>query len=346
MVNDYLMFRPLKVGGRRVQVVDLFCGGGGFSEGALNAGATVVLSIDAWQPAVITHQLNHPQTPCLKFALGDSIPEAAALIRLYLKAGWHFHLHASPPCQALSNASNAKPEDGLGLVDWTLALIEYMKPDSWSLENVLPLGKYLKQREVPFEKLNAAHFGVPQLRKRVFAGEGWVAKESHSNEEFVSVLDALPHLNGELNVVNPGVIEEFRLESMGANAKRSRDSDLGEPSRTICGSGNQVGARIFKHTLNMVGAASSLSRRAVSSDVNLDAPSKTVTNQTPILRAIGETKAVRVRSLTLEETSTLQGWPGMKIPDTPHVIKKKEAWQIIGNMVCPPVAKAIMEGLK
>jgi DNA (cytosine-5)-methyltransferase 1 len=329
------------VGVKRVQVVDLFCGGGGFSEGASQAGCLVVLSIDSWHPAVVTHRLNHPKTPCLEFKLGGSIEETAALIRLFLKPNMHFHLHASPPCQALSNASSANPADGLGLVDWTLALVEYMKPDSWSLENVLPLGKHLKARDVPFEKLNAAHFGVPQLRKRVFAGEGWVAKESHSKEQFVSVLEALPHLNGELRP-----IEEFRLESMGANAKRSRDSDLAEPSRTICGSGNQVGARIFKHTLNMVGAASSLSRRAVSSDVDLDAPSKTVTNQTPILRAIGETKAERIRSLTLEETTTLQGWPRMKIPDTPKIIKKKEAWQIIGNMVCPPVAKAIMEGIQ
>jgi len=443
-----------------IAIVDLFCGGGGFSEGAMQAGAVVVLSIDAWHPAVVTHRMNHPNTPCLKFELGGSIEECAALIKMYLPDGCHFHLHASPPCQALSNASSANPADGLGLVDWVLQLVEYMKPDSWSLENVLPLGKHLKAREVPFEKLNSAAFGVPQLRKRVFAGEGWVAKESHSKDQFVSVLDALPHLDGELQIVSrrrkkgeqpqaysptkpahtitqlPGVIEEFKLnmagygkstgrsarahdvnldapsnticnntpiirkithtevfkiESMGANAKRHRDTPLDEPSRTICGSGNQVGARLFKHTLNMVGAASSLSRRAVSSDVDLDSPSKTITNQTPIIRKITHIrgtsrtnpivqegvhkgnklkefpdgfrtldepaytvchrsldvhqKAERVRSLTIEETCTLQGWPGMKIPGTPKVIKKKEAWQIIGNMVCPPVAKAIIEGI-
>ena len=32
-----------------IAVVDLFCGGGGFSEGAMQSGAQVVLSIDAWQ---------------------------------------------------------------------------------------------------------------------------------------------------------------------------------------------------------------------------------------------------------------------------------------------------------
>lgn len=346
---------------RSIQTVDLFCGGGGFTHGAIQAGAKVVLAIDSWAAAVKVHRLNHPSTPCLCIELGGDIAATASLIRFYLDKDAHFHLHASPPCQALSNASRANAEDGLGLVDWVLELVEYMKPDSWSLENVLPLGNFLTERKVPFVNLNAAHYGVAQLRKRVFAGDGWIAKESHSKEQFVSVLEALPHLEGELtatpsmvdrwsNIGNnhpfptvtsqspkqirvvsrrrkageepqsytpdrpahtitqlPGVIEVFKLEALGSNAKRGRDSVLGEPSRTICGSGNQVGARIFKHTLNM---------------------------------------AERIRSLTIEETCTIQGWPGMKIPHTPSVIRKKEAWQIIGNMVCPPVAKAIIEGIQ
>ena len=57
---------------------------------------------------------------------------------------------------------------------------------------------------------------------------------------------------------------------MGSNAKRSADSPLTDPSKTICGSGNQVGPRIFDH--------------------DLDKPQK-------------------VRSLTLPETLVLQGFP-------------------------------------
>ena len=408
MVADYLMFPPLKVGGRRVQVVDLFCGGGGFSEGALQAGCEVVVSIDAWQPAIITHRLNHPNTPCLKFELGGSIEECAALIKLYLKEGMHFHLHASPPCQALSNASSANPADGLGLVDWTLALVEYMKPDSWSLENVIPLAKHLKVRDVPFEKLNAAAFGVPQLRKRVFAGEGWVAKESHSKDQFVSVLDALPHLNGELraapcmkkrwpnlSVENPshtvtsksisqmqivsrrrkkgeapqaysptkpahtitqlpGVIEEFKLQSTGASyGLRHRDKTLIEPSLTVTGA-NGMGVGIYRHITHIRGTSRTnpiVENGEYKGTEPLKFPDgfRTVDQPAYVVchRSLdAHAKAERVRSLTIEETCTLQGWPGMKIPDTPKTIKKKQAWQIIGNMVCPPVAKAIMEGLK
>jgi len=40
----------------------------------------------------------------------------------------------------------------------------------------------------------------------------------------------------------------LKLEALGSNAKRTADRDITEPSKTICGSGNQVGARIFNHT--------------------------------------------------------------------------------------------------
>ena len=393
-----------------IAVVDLFCGGGGFSEGAMQAGAQVVLSIDAWHPAVITHRLNHPNTPCLKFELGGSIDSAAALIKMYLPKGCHFHLHASPPCQALSSASRANPEDGMGLVDWVLELVKYMKPDSWSLENVLPLGKFLTERKVSFVKLNAAAFGVPQTRRRVFAGEGWTAKESHSKEQFVSVLEALPYLEDEieaapsmanrwpnLSVLNPFPTvtsqspKQIRIVSRRRKAGQEPQSYTPDrPAHTITRLPGVIEAFNYPSNwvLNTAGFTNSKGRRAVASDVSLSLPSKTICNQRPTIRWIRssgrtvpqpggghikkeypngfrvlnepsytmgartldlwsikqfDSTPVRHRSLTIEETATLQGWHDMKIPET---INKKEAWQIIGNMVCPAVAKAIIEGIK
>ncbi len=127
-----------------IQVVDLFCGGGGFAEGASQAGCDVVLSIDYWQPAIITHKLNHPYRPCLMYELGGDILTVASLIRCYLTPSVHFHLHMSPPCQAISSASMADASDGLAMVDWCLELVEFMNPDSWTLENVLPLRRSMR----------------------------------------------------------------------------------------------------------------------------------------------------------------------------------------------------------
>ena len=347
---------------RSIQTVDLFCGGGGFTHGAIEAGAKVVLAIDSWSAAVKVHRLNHPSTPCLCIELGGDIAATASLIRFYLDKDAHFHLHASPPCQALSNASYlANKNDGLVLVDWFLELVQYMKPDSWSLENVLPLGKFLTERKVPFVNLNAAHYGVPQLRKRVFAGDGWIAKESHSKEQFVSVLEALPYLEEELiaapsmakrwptlSVSNPFPTvtsqspKQIRIVSRRRKAGQEPQAySPTKPAHTI----TQLPGILEEVKLNMAGYGKSIGRSSLSHDVALTRPSNTICNNTPILRVLGDLEATRIRSLTIEETCTLQGWGKMKIPPTPSVITKKDAWQIIGNMVCPPVAKAIIGGI-
>ena len=109
-----------------VEVVDLFCGGGGFSEGAKNAGAKVVCAIDNWDAALKVHHANHPKVPTFNFELGGSIVETAVFIREHLTPGSHFHLHGSPPCQALSNASNHNSDDGMRLVNWFIDLVNHM----------------------------------------------------------------------------------------------------------------------------------------------------------------------------------------------------------------------------
>ena len=177
-----LIFKPL------VQVVDLFCGGGGFTEGAIRANAEVVLSIDCWDEAIEIHKANHPNVPCENYTLGGSIVETAAFIRSRLTPGAHFHLHGSPPCQKLSNASSSNSEEGMILVNWFIDLVRYMKPDSWSMENVVPVAKKIDKHRpgTPWVKLNSADFGVPQTRNRIFAGEGWIAEATHTKEDWVS----------------------------------------------------------------------------------------------------------------------------------------------------------------
>ncbi len=388
-----LIFKPL------VQVVDLFCGGGGFTEGAVRAGAEVVLSIDCWEAAIEIHKANHPDVPCENYTLGGSIVETAAFIRSRLTAGAHFHLHGSPPCQKLSNASNGDAEEGMVLVNWFIDLVAYMKPDSWSMENVVPVAKKIDKHRpgTPYVKLNSADFGVPQTRNRIFAGEGWVAEPSHTKDDWVSVIEALPHLEGELKMTTNKNIKqrtvnepmrtitsktpsqtrivsrrrkkgeepqsysperpahtitqvqhimenvEYKLEALGANQKRHQDRSITEPSKTICGSGNQVGARIFEHVhLNTSGCSESMGDAAVAKDRVISKPSKVIRAHHSTLREKDEVRAVKIRSLTLAETAVLQGFSAdMKIPYK----RKKDAWTVLGNAVCPPVAEAIIKGL-
>lgn len=337
-----------------VEVVDLFCGGGGFTEGAIHAGAKVVLSIDNWKPAIMIHKANHPNVPCLQYELGGSIVDTAVLIRQHLTAGSHFHLHGSPPCQALSNASRQNGDEGMGLVDWFLQLVDYMKPDSWSMENVVPLGKRLKAKDppVPFVKLNSADFGVAQTRQRIFAGEGWTAEPTHEKDDWVSVIEALPHLEQEL-IEHKRTHLRTNTDGCGASDSRracSVDTPIDEPIKTI--HNNAVSIRnvhmdsgrssaktcgVNPKTGKKEGGSGFLSR-SIS-----DHPSYTITSSVKNIVELEEPlKPVRIRSLTLEESAILQGFPAnMKLPYE----KKRDAWVVVGNAVCPPVAEAIIRGL-
>jgi len=353
-----LIYKPL------IQVIDLFCGGGGFTQGAINAGSQVVLAVDCWQPALDIHEANSPDVPTAKIELGGSIIETAIVLRRSLTSGCHFHLHGSPPCQNISNASNGDPEDGMVLVRWFLDLVEYMQPDSWSMENVVPMAKRLP-KGTPYVKLNSADFGVPQTRNRIFAGEGWVAQPTHTQEDWVSVLDALPYLEGELTAA-PSMVD--RWSNVGNN----------HPFPTV----TSQSPKQIRMVVNTDGCSNSVSRRAVSVDRAITEPSKTIHNNRPTLRnvhlntsgcgsSVGNaavakdrvitkpakvirahhatlrdkptpTKAVKIRSLTLQETAILQGFSSsMKIP----YARKKDAWTVIGNAVCPPVAEAVIRGL-
>ena len=50
---------------RKMTAIDLFCGLGGCSEGARQAGVDVRLAVNHWRVAVQSHLANHPETKTL-----------------------------------------------------------------------------------------------------------------------------------------------------------------------------------------------------------------------------------------------------------------------------------------
>ena len=379
---------------KRVQSVDLFSGGGGFATGALAAGAEVVVAIDCWMPALNIHHANHPNTmhfciplgpecencgvktdqkddPCSRL-MGDEeivfeqhdwvdymMEPLAKLIRYYLDDDAHFHLHGSPPCQELSNASNHKSETGMLLVNWFLDFVKYIQPDSWSMENVVGVRKFLVEGDVPHVVLNSADFGVPQTRKRVFAGAGWRAVPTCDKADWNSVLDALPYLEGELEAA-PSMVE--RWANLGVNGQfptitsqspkqirvvsRRRKSgeepqsyDLEGPAHTV----TQVQHIMENIHLNTADCGASIGEAAVAKDRKITSPSKVIRGHSVSLRDKTEPMApVKIRSLTLKETAILQGFP--EDYEFPYRIKN-DAWVVVGNAVCPAVAESIIRGI-
>tara|TARA_B100000035_G_scaffold1790_1_gene1537 strand:+ start:5648 stop:6883 length:1236 start_codon:yes stop_codon:yes gene_type:complete len=378
-----------RAGKKKIVVVDLFCGGGGFSTGAVQAGAVIALAMDLWTPAMKVHHANHPYVPFLQHEVGDLDIDVALIrkyVQPYLDMGYHFHLHGSPPCQALSNASRRDPREGLPMVMHYLDLVEVLQPDSWSMENVVPVRRFLPEG-TPHVTLDSADYGVSQKRRRCFAGEGWTAKKTNDNKKikkpknpelpgYRSVIDALPHLQNEFEeiladrgtpvlgvsqglwtrVINQAeemisaVMDSGRSNAptCGVNPSTGQKNGgsgplyrgLDEPSYTIMSSARNIGM-----VVNNSACSDSNSKRARSSDADITGPCQTVTGRAITLRtnAIDGNTYRKVRSLTIGEMATLQGFP---VGYDFDVLKyTKDRVKVVGNAVCPAVGKAVIEGI-
>ena len=113
--------------------VDLFCGIGGASLGAVDAGYKVVLAIDSDEKVLEVHRRNHPSCKhkCMKLSWGCN---------LALPSGANWHLHGSPPCTKVSKANQSRDEDerrdALDAVRWYVNLAIESGATSWSMEQV------------------------------------------------------------------------------------------------------------------------------------------------------------------------------------------------------------------
>ena len=160
-----------------MQVCDLFCGLGGFSAGAIEAGAEVILGVDRDSVPLKLWAANVPGGRAKLATLGvdctiDLPPPSPSL-----------HIHSSPPCTDLSparggNVPAADVEAGLHMIRWALDLVIERGDFSWSLENVsVPrtrevLAEYAARfpELIGWTTLDAAEFGAAQTRIRLIAG--------------------------------------------------------------------------------------------------------------------------------------------------------------------------------
>lgn len=159
-------------------IVDLFCGAGGFSTGAKYAGAKVAVAVDTWEKALDVHKHNHPKTVHLNMELGGNVKKITELILSHLpklKKNDKVHVHASPPCQQLTNNNTQKSEqdqqNGLKMVKWTLKFVQQPCFNSYTIEQVnnkLVKELYTKLR-IPYIFCDFSKLGVCQSRRRLIA---------------------------------------------------------------------------------------------------------------------------------------------------------------------------------
>ncbi|HFK1395194.1 TPA: DNA cytosine methyltransferase [Bacillus mobilis] len=218
---------------KKPKVIDLFAGCGGLSYGFIEAGFDVILGVDIDEAALTTYKYNHTNSSVLNADLSDK--KTINTIRQMVGNEQVDLIIGGPPCQGFSlTGSRNEDDDRNKLYKAMVDAVRELQPKAFILENVpglttLYTGK-VKERiledfkesgyEVSYQILNAADYGVPQFRKRVFfvglqngLGKFKFPEPTNDESNYVGCEDAigdLPSLENELGK-NEDIYTSFPL---------------------------------------------------------------------------------------------------------------------------------------
>lgn len=162
------------------KIIDLFCGCGGLSLGFEKAGFEPVLAIDLWKDAIVTYNHNREK----KVGICEDIKNLSDDFLQSLNENKEIiGVIGGPPCQGYSTVGTRDINDPRNhLYLQYCRVVEQIQPVFFVLENVKGLttlsngmfkddiyNRFSKLGyTVSYEIINAADYGVPQKRERVF----------------------------------------------------------------------------------------------------------------------------------------------------------------------------------
>lgn len=203
----------------KLAMLDLFCGAGGFAVGCSWAGFQSIFGVDHLEPAMKTWMYNHPHAIGCMGDIKQVDPEYVKKL-LEEKGVPRVHLiTGGVPCQGFSRANRKHTDND----ERNFLFLEYMRfvkvfmPDYIILENVSGMrstagGHFEESIKACMEELgynvavqlvNAADYGVPQIRQRLlFVGvlkdcgleERYVFPEGEFRGKYRTVSDAISDL--------------------------------------------------------------------------------------------------------------------------------------------------------
>lgn len=161
---------------KAVRTLDLFCGGGGSSWGARNAGAEIVGGVDAWDIAIRTYDANFGNGTGVNVTLRENgpVPLMAGIDDIDL-------ILASPECRShtCARGGGKRDESSRRTARYVLKFARKLKPRWVVIENVVHIRNWngfadliLEMQALGYnvrrQVLDATAFGVPQRRRRLF----------------------------------------------------------------------------------------------------------------------------------------------------------------------------------
>lgn len=362
-------------------VMDFFCGAGGFSEGFRQQGFKIVAGIDSWKPAIDTFNFNFGLTcetrNILEFATSikriEELPDADIIL-------------GSPPCVSFSSSNKSgKADKSLGLKLTKLFLrivaVKKYKPKSrlkaWFMENVTNSKVHLP-RKYSFEQLglkkwavehnydpksiavsleenrsvlNAADYGAPQSRVRVFSGEIIKAKkhivpvpthQSPDQNETLPKHRTLEFIRKNLPSPSSPKSDDLIIDPLYSNVKIKASELTDQFYDTGLYKADWEGSKFLKTNHPYMGFMFFPERE--------DRPSRTVTatkignsREAIVLRSEGNRIGNgEYRTLTVREAATLMGFP----ITYQFIGSEGNKWKLAGNAVCPPISKAFAKEVR
>lgn len=333
--------------GTEFTVVDCFAGAGGLSLGLRSAGFTIGAAFDADPIAARTYSRNIG--PHNKVAKAEEITGAElceGLSHVSLVAG-------GPPCQGFSRQRRgADHDDRNALVSEFLRIVLEIRPVLFLMENVSSIqakrGEALlsamkEQAErngyaIQMRVLNAANFGVPQHRRRMFivgeledTGEHFKFPEAICSPScYRTVRDAI----GDL----PSPFTDPDDAKLFANHEPDNISELNRIriSHVPAGGGRadippELQLPCHRVSVDVAG------HRGVYGRLSWDEPAGTITTKCNSFTRGRFAHPEENRNITMRETARLQGFPDNFVFEGGKV----DVAHQIGNAVPPPLASAL-----
>ena len=335
----------------RLRAVDLFSGAGGLSRGLVDAGFEVSAAFETWGPALRSYRANfsHPS-----FDRDVSTLDAAEFGRLGIEPEPDVVV-GGPPCQGFSIQRIGDDVDHRN--DLILAFgraVIALRSRAFIMENVPGIlggrGKAVTSRfvlqmraagyEVIHSILDAADYGVPQFRRRVFF-VGWRSDLSASfrfplveTRPRVSVRSAFEDLPPP-----PVDLTPMKGDPLHRRTKLSPLNQL-RLSKVPPGGGFEDLPLELRVNCHKDGARR-IGHRAVYGRLHPDRPAGTITARFDSFTRGRFAHPLEDRNITLREGARLQGFPDAHA----FLGTQEEIAALIGNAVPPPLARGVASAL-
>ena len=309
--------------------VDLFCGGGFGARGAVNAGARPLLGVDAWDLATATYKHNfncEVRTATIEELIEDGLDKLSKQFQPDV-------LLTSPECTSHSIARGSRPgcekskETAIGIIPW----LEAMQPRWLIVENVTRMSNWDRHAELIQDiesygytvselRLNAADFGAPQARKRMFllcdSMGSSVTSEELYHEYGQKFQPARSVIDWSGKYKSTPLYKTGRARATLARAERAM-SELGRGKSFI----------IVYYGSDYAGGWQSL-----------DAPLRTITTLDRFGLVTWSEGEPYLRMLQPDELLSAMGAPTHEFPSG---INRRNKVKLCGNGVCSPVTEMI-----